>query len=265
MSDRFEFGNNWKQFLDNMNEERRSEAVRSLSAWLGTNDLFGRSFLDIGSGSGLFSLAARDMGARVSSFDYDPECVECTKIMKNRYYPCDVSWSIERGDVLDKDYLSKYDRQDVVYSWGVLHHTGKMFDALDNAGNLVKDGGLLYIAIYNDQGVLSSFWKKEKRLYNIMPSPIKTLISVVFFAVLWVIRSVGDLIRCRPFETYRQYKKKRGMSPWYDAVDWVGGYPFEVAKPEKIIDYFRKRHFELIKLETCGGSNRCNQFVFRKN
>ena len=264
MADRFGFGKNWKQFLGSMNEERRAEARQSLSEWLKMKDLTDKSFLDIGSGSGLFSLAARDLGATVDSFDYDKDCVECTQLLKKKYSPDDKSWKVESGDVLDRNYLSKYEQHDIEYSWGVLHHTGNMYGALENAGNLVKNGGLLFIAIYNDQGGFSTFWKVEKRIYNILPTPFKYLISFVFFIVLWTERSIIDLIKLRPFKSYIAYKKKRGMSPWYDAVDWVGGYPFEVAKPEEILDFFRERGFELIKMGTNGGSNRCNQFVFRK-
>ena len=213
MADRFGFGKNWKQFLNTMNEERRDEARKSLAKWLGTNDLSNRSFLDIGSGSGLFSLAARDMGAVVHSFDYDIDSVECTQTLKNRYYPDDPEWTVERGDALDRAYLSGYGAHDIVYSWGVLHHTGNMYAALNNAGDMVKPGGLLYIAIYNDQGIASSLWKVEKRIFNIVPTAIKLLISGVFFVALWTVRGIADIIKLRPFESYKMYKKKRGMSP----------------------------------------------------
>jgi 2-polyprenyl-6-hydroxyphenyl methylase/3-demethylubiquinone-9 3-methyltransferase len=52
------------------------------------------------------------------------------------------------------------------------------------------------------------------------------------------------------------------MSVWYDLVDWVGGYPFEVAKPEEVFDFYRKRGFELSRLKTSGGGLGCNEFVF---
>ena len=97
-----------------------------------------------------------------------------------------------------------------------------------------------------------------------LPYPIRMVISAVFFVILWSCRSILDFVRLHPFESYREYVRKRGMSPWYDAVDWVGGFPFEVAKPEEILDFYRRRGFELIKMATNGGSNRCNQFVFRR-
>jgi 2-polyprenyl-6-hydroxyphenyl methylase/3-demethylubiquinone-9 3-methyltransferase len=76
---RFRFGKNWSSFLKTINEERIIEAENSLKKMLGINDLKDKDFLDIGSDSGLFSLAAMRLGARrVYSFDYDPDSVACT-------------------------------------------------------------------------------------------------------------------------------------------------------------------------------------------
>jgi 2-polyprenyl-3-methyl-5-hydroxy-6-metoxy-1,4-benzoquinol methylase len=127
---RFEFGANWALFLGLMNDERIDQAVESLKMMLGVSDLQGRRFLDAGSGSGLFSLAARKLGATVHSFDFDPASVACTKELKRRYFPDDGAWTIEEGSVLDQEYLLRLGQFDVVYSWGVLHHTGAMWQAL---------------------------------------------------------------------------------------------------------------------------------------
>lgn len=262
--DRFEFGKNWADFNGGVNNKRIFEAEKSLKQMLEINDLKGKSFLDIGSGSGLFSLAARSLGARVYSFDYDPESVACTKELKKRYFPDDSNWEIEKGDVLNGDYLRLLGQFDVVYSWGVLHHTGNMWKALENAMQPVMPGGKLFIAIYNNQGKASSHWKWVKKLYNSTPASLRFLIIWTAFGRLWGPALVRDLIQGRPLYSWKNYINDRGMSPWVDVVDWVGGYPFEVAKPEEIFDFYRGRGFILMKLKTCAGGLGCNEFIFER-
>lgn len=262
---RFEFGKNWEKFLGRGDiQEQVKEAEKSLQDWLDVQDLQSKSFLDIGSGSGLFSLAAKNMGAKVYSFDYDKDSVSCTQYLKDKFYQNDTQWQVERGDVLDREYLSKFDKFDIVYSWGVLHHTGNMYQALENAGDLVADGGILFIAIYNDQGRASKMWKGIKRAYSSSPKVLRGFILVPCFLRLWGPTTIKDFFRGRPFSTWRTYIKQRGMSPYRDVVDWVGGYPFEVAKPEEIFDFFHKKGYTLKKMYTAGGGHGCNQYVFRK-
>lgn len=262
--DRFEFGKNWGRFLRSLSQERIDEAEKSLKQWLNVEDLTGKSFLDIGSGSGLFSLAARNMGAEVFSFDYDQDSVRCTKYLKKKFYKEDDKWQIEQGDVLDKEYISKFHKFDIVYSWGVLHHTGNMYQAFENVYDLVSDGGKLFIAIYNDQGRRSREWRRIKKLYNSCPRCLRGFILIPCFIKIWTPMVIYDFTQLKPFHTWRNYKTSRGMSPWWDVVDWVGGYPFEVAKPEEVFEFFHKRGFVLEKLMTAGKGYGCNQFVFRK-
>lgn len=262
--ERFEFGQNWVRFLGSLNESRIQSAEQSLRDFLGVSDLKGKRFLDIGSGSGLFSLAARRLGATVHSFDYDPSSVGCTQEIRRRYFENDNSWTVEQGSALDEVYVRSLGQFDIVYSWGVLHHTGEMWKALANAAITAAPQSKLFIAIYNDQGTASRRWTKVKRLYNSLPKPLRFLVVwPSFWALNWH-NVVKDLLRLHPFQTIRSYGKERGMSFYRDLIDWVGGYPFEVAKPEQIFEFYRARGFELTRLETCGGSLGCNQLVFEK-
>ncbi|PKN00392.1 MAG: class I SAM-dependent methyltransferase [Elusimicrobia bacterium HGW-Elusimicrobia-2] len=262
---RFRFGKNWKKFVGAIDNNRIDRAKGSMIALLGDAALKNKDFLDAGAGSGLFSLAACLFGARVHSFDYDSESVECVKYLKNKYAPSAKDWKIEKGDILDADYVASLGTFDIVYSWGVLHHTGDMWQACDNAAKLVKPGGLLYIALYNDQGYASEAWRGIKFFYNWLPDVLKLIVLAPVFIRLWLFSCVKDVLKCRPFYTWKSYKNTpRGMDPWRDVIDWVGGYPFEVASPGEVINFFRARGFCEKRVVTCGKGYGCNEFVFKK-
>jgi 2-polyprenyl-3-methyl-5-hydroxy-6-metoxy-1,4-benzoquinol methylase len=261
LGQRFEFGKNWTAFLNTFNDERLEFAKFSLANMLEVTDLRGRTFLDAGCGSGLFSLAARRLGASVFSFDYDPASVRCAAELKRVHQSEDVNWTVEEGSVLDEKYLSALGRFDVVYSWGVLHHTGSMWKALENVGNLVAPDGSLFVAIYNDEGARSNRWRTIKKLYNFLPSYLRFLvIAPCSIALLWR-QVLRDTLRGQPLHYFQTYRSRRGMSVWHDIIDWLGGLPFEVAKPEEIFDFYRMRGFVLKRMTTDRGGG-CNEFVF---
>lgn len=260
---RFRFGANWARFLRDLSEPQILLAEQSLQQMLDVTSLAGQSFLDIGCGSGLFSLAARRLGARVHSLDYDPQSVGCAIELRRRYFDSDPSWVIERASVLDASHMAALGQFDVVYSWGVLHHTGAMWQAIGNVVQCAAERGRIFIAIYNDQGRSSRMWTAVKKVYNRSPRLLKPGI-----AALCAVRLRGPtLVRnVLSLKAPRQWLggTDRGMKIWTDIVDWVGGYPFEVAKPEEIFYFFKTRGFELLKLKTCAGGQGCCEYVFRR-
>jgi len=263
--ERFEFGKNWSAFLEVLDEERIEKAEVSLKEMLESETLEGKSFLDIGSGSGLFSLAARRLGATVHSFDFDTNSVACTRELQSRYFPNDESWQVEQGSALDAEYIKTLGKFDVVYSWGVLHHTGEMWRALENAVIPTKQNGKLFIAIYNDTGSQARRWHWIKKTYCSLPRLLKTPFAIAAILPEELKNLLRSILTLKPMEyvhSWTRYKNGRGMNRWHDIIDWVGGYPYEVATVDEIFEFYRKRGFSLSKVKSGSVGLGCNEFVF---
>jgi 2-polyprenyl-6-hydroxyphenyl methylase/3-demethylubiquinone-9 3-methyltransferase len=265
--ERFEFGTNWSKFLSVLDEERILQAEKSLCEMLELENLQGKTFLDIGSGSGLFSLAARRLGAKVHSFDFDTKSFNCTKELRRRFFENDINWVIEQGSALDSEYIKSLGKFDIVYSWGVLHHTGEMWKALENADLPVKTGGKLFIAIYNDTGSQTARWHWIKKTYCRLPKLLKTPFAVV--AIIpdefrQLFNAIIDLNPMRYIRTWTQYKNSRGMNRWNDIIDWVGGYPYEVASADELFELYKAKGYNLTKLKTKNVGLGCIELVLEK-
>ncbi len=265
-SERFEFGKNWQDFVSrHLNEERQRQARESLTSFLQVDNLQGKTFLDVGCGSGLFSLAAHQLGARwITSFDYDLRSVECTRRLRESA-GAPPQWTVLQGSVLDPEFLARLERADIVYAWGCLHHTGEMWTAIRNAAELVAENGLFYLAIYNRMNGSrgSEYWARIKRRYNQASPPMRRLMELTFMGLNAVMLPLLRLEN--PVSYVRSFSgRSRGMNLWIDLKDWLGGYPYECATADEMVRFLHDDlQFALVNQKTVRNLDN-NEFVFRR-
>jgi 2-polyprenyl-6-hydroxyphenyl methylase/3-demethylubiquinone-9 3-methyltransferase len=262
---RFGFGDNWLDFARDLSTDQIVEAERSVRKLLRRDSLVGASFVDIGSGSGLFSLAARRLGARVHSFDYDMASVFCTQRLRDLHFPGDRDWTVERGSVLDHDYLGRLGTFDIVYSWGVLHHTGALCDALCAASRLVAPGGVFAFALYH-RTRMCGLWRLEKRWYAGASPEAQRRARAIYVALLRLrFRLTGG-----DFQSYvENYQSRRGMDFEHDVHDWMGGYPYESILASEVEALIQRLGFTHVESTTNPSSigffgSGCDEYLYRR-
>jgi SAM-dependent methyltransferase len=260
---RFAFGKNWQSFAAIADEESISEAQQGLAKLFPNGEIRGARILDVGCGSGLSMAAALRLGASgVDGVDIDEHSIGATRDLLARF---DVgnSWSVTKANLLDLP-VQPYD---IVYSWGVLHHTGAMWRALKHVMEFVRPGGLLAVAIYR-RTPACAFWQREKRLYSSAPPPVRLFIRSLYkTAYLSAIAASGR----NPFGyVFNYHRRTRGMSFHHDIHDWLGGYPYESASPEEMVGFLSRRGFDIERsferpaaVKGIFGSH-CDEYVARR-
>jgi ubiquinone/menaquinone biosynthesis C-methylase UbiE len=253
----FDFGSNWAEFSKRHVDRQTLEiACESMRALLGTENILGKSFIDVGCGSGLFSIAAHRLGAaKIVGVDVNPRCIEIAQANRDLLAPgAPIEFHI--ASVLDLEQLKGFRYFDLVYAWGSLHHTGSMWTAIANVSKCVAPGGTLVLAIYNKHST-SPAWRSIKWFYNQMPQLIQRFMILIFAGVIYCAKFL--VTRTNPL------KKERGMDFWFDVVDWVGGYPYEYATSTEVATIVtRGGGFQLRRSVPASVPTGCNEFVFDK-
>ena len=262
MAARYDFGRNWAALAAQLGEEHVAQACEDLRRLVG--DIAGRSFLDIGCGSGLHSVAALRLGAeRVLAVDYDSRCVEVSRATLRRFAPAG-GWEVRRADVLKPASLPT-GHFDIVYAWGVLHHTGDMWAAIRNSAALTAPGGCLAVALYR-RTPFCAIWRLEKRIYA-SQGWLRPVMKACFTAAVLLARAV----RHRDAPSFvRNYRRVRGMEFMIDVDDWLGGFPYDSVVPEKLeallerLGFSLKRNFNTQPRLGLLGSG-CGEWQFERN
>ncbi len=256
--ERFAFGRNWLSFNDSVSQRNIVSAMNDICAWLDPRSAEGLRVLDVGSGSGLHSLAFHRLGAAsVTSFDYDLQSVEATEgLWKAEGSP--ATWSVTQGSALDSALMSSLGTFDLVYSWGVLHHTGDMWRALVNVAALVRPGGWLWIALYT-HGPHFDAHLRTKRSFHSAGRLKKELMVRRFLLrhrIAEIVRAPSTLLHRPPLD--------RGMNRRHDAMDWLGGLPYEVASADDIVR-FGSKHDLVLRRISSKPEGSCSSYLFERN
>jgi 2-polyprenyl-6-hydroxyphenyl methylase/3-demethylubiquinone-9 3-methyltransferase len=254
----FSFGKNWKSYLKTVTDKEIQYSINDIKDWIGADNVKDKTVLDIGSGSGLHGLAFFQLGAKkIDSFDYDPYSVEATKsLWVSSGKP--GNWKVFPGNVLDKEFLRGLGKYDIVYSWGVLHHTGDIWNAVKNAADCVDPGGLFWISLYA-KGPLYPTHLALKKKYNASTIFGKRWMEFRFYIFPMMMYRLSHYQN--PFSW--NYTKERGMNVYHDIVDWLGGLPYEVASVEEVTAFCNDLGFEKIRVFK-EGEGACSIYLFKK-
>jgi 2-polyprenyl-6-hydroxyphenyl methylase/3-demethylubiquinone-9 3-methyltransferase len=261
----FKFGENWSNFSQTIDNERIEHAKQAFLNIFGVDGLKGKTFLDIGCGSGLSSLSASMLGVKqLLATDLDPKSVETTSNLLNNH-EISIPYQCKTLSVFELD-PKKQGKFDIVYSWGVLHHTGDMINAINQAAKMVNDDGLFMVALYR-KTPRCEFWKKEKKFYSKASKIVQFLMKSIYVFLF----SLANIISgTNPFKFIKQYKKNRGMAYLHDVHDWLGGYPYESISREEMHKLASELGFYIAKENLIQGyasgnfSSCCDEYLLKK-
>jgi SAM-dependent methyltransferase len=258
----FRFGENWQSFIAGITEPQIAASERDLHKLFPNDELVGATFLDVGCGSGLSMLAAMRLGAaRVHGIDIDAESVCAAETLLTQYAPAG-GWHVDPRSLFD----FHDDSFDIVHSWGVVPFTGGMWAALDHLCSLVRPTRALAIALYR-RTPMCWLWRLEKRIYSQASPRTQRIMRLIYEAAFLGAKAATGQ---NPFAYVRNFYTHRGMRWSNNVHDWLGGYPYESAKPEELAAFFDRSGFIVqraftkpVAAQGLFGSH-CDEYVLRR-
>lgn len=248
----FKFGENWMDFSRALDEKRIEEAKASLLEYVTADKIQGKSFMDFGCGSGLFSIAAARLGAwPVTGVDLDPDSINTTRMNNEKWLP-GKTIQLEHISVLNDPAMEALPMVDFGYAWGSLHQTGAMRRAIHNCASKVKPGGTFVIAIYNRHWT-SPLWQPIKKLYVNSGKLLQNLLVAILTPVIIIAKTL--------YTGKDPYRFRRGMDMKHNIIDWVGGYPYEYASVAEMKAILEENGLTVDKVIPSHVPTGCNEFV----
>lgn len=263
----FAFGKNWDSYSQQIDSSHIESATSKLVDLIQLGNLDGMSVLDIGSGSGIHSLSLMMLGCEdLVAIDFDLDSVETTKRVLS-LGTFQGKYQVFQADILKTIPEIEGVTFDLVYSWGVLHHTGQMMKAIENALKFVKPASLIALALYR-KTPFCFLWNIEKAIYSKSPKNLQFALRKIYEFIF----SLGLRIkRGQSLESYkRDYFQKRGMEFSHDVHDWLGGYPYESIKSQFLIEFMDKNGFKVVNSHIVKNQigilgSGCDEFLFQRN
>jgi SAM-dependent methyltransferase len=261
----FAFGKNWARYASGVGLAQIEEATAALQKLVG-DSLQGKRFLDIGCGSGIHALAALRLGATtVVAVDLDADSVATARSLLETHAPAG-RWQVHELTVFELE-PAKVGVFDVVYSWGVLHHTGDLQRALRCGAALVDHGGTFVFALYR-KTACCGLWRLEKRWYASSGARAQGFARALYTGVYRLALTICG----RSYSDYvANYCTKRGMDFHRDVHDWLGGWPYESISAAAVdellrgLGFVRQRMFGRGNMSLGALGVGCNEYVYTRS